>query len=348
MAKRKSPADTCAEIIGELKKKIYKPIYILAGDEYYYIDQIADYIAENVLSESERAFNQVVLYGKDVGVPNIIETSRRFPMMSNLQVVIVKEAQNIKKLEELEMYLKAPQKSTVLVVCLKFNPAQGATRVGEKLKKFFTSAAKIGVVFESNRLYDYQIPGWITQYLLAKGISIAAAPAELLKDYLGNDLSKVVNEIEKLIITLPSGSRQITVNHIEQNIGISKDFNRFEFAKAVGQRDILKANRIVEYFSKNPKASPLVMSISSIFQYFQKIFRYHFLKDKSERNVAVELSVNPYFVSEYKNAARIYNPAKCVQVFQLLRDYDMRSKGLNNDNTDDGELLRELVFKIMH
>lgn len=347
MAKRKSAADSAAEIISELKKRIYKPIYILYGDEYYYIDKITDYIADNVLTESEKAFNQMVIYGKDTDVLSIIETSRRFPMMSNLQVVIVKEAQNIKKLEDLEVYLKAPQKSTILVICIKINPTS-TTRLGEKLKKFISASAKVGVVFESNRMYDTQIPVWISQYVSEKGYSIAPAPAELLRDYLGNDLSKVVHEIDKLIITLPSGSKQITSTHIEQNIGISKDFNRFEFAKAVGQREILKANRIVDYFSKNPKASPLVLSISSIFQYFQKIFKYHFLKDKSERNVAVELSVNPFFVSEYKNAARIYNPAKCVQIFRLLREYDLRSKGLNNDSTDDGELLKELVYKIMH
>ena len=347
MAKRKNSAESCKEIIDELSKKIYKPIYILAGDEYYYIDQIADFIADNVLNESEKAFNQLILYGKDVDVPYIIEASRRFPMMSNFQVVIVREAQNIKKLEELDVYLKAPQKSTILVICQKFAAGQ-APKPNEKLKKMYSLAAKMGVYFESNRLYDYQIPTWITQYLAGKGISIAPTPAELLRDFLGNDLSKVVNELEKLIITLPNGSKQITTNHIEQNIGISKDYNRFELSKAIGQRDLLGANRIVDYFSKNPKASNITVSVSAIFAYFLKIFKYHFLKDKSERNVSVELEVHPFFVSEYKNAAKIYNPAKCVQVFSLLREYDMRSKGFNNDTTDDGELLRELVFKIMH
>ncbi|HPE17552.1 MAG TPA: DNA polymerase III subunit delta [Tenuifilaceae bacterium] len=347
MAKRSNPNEACEEILSELKKKIFKPIYILSGDEFYYIDRITDFIAENVLSESERAFNQVVLYGKDVDVPYIIETSRRFPMMANQQVVIVKEAQNIKKLEDLETYLKAPLKSTILVLNLKYTPTQSG-RPGEKLKKLFNLASKIGVYFESSRLYDYQVPAWITQHLKSKGFTIEPASAELLKDYLGNDLSKVVKELEKLVITLPADNRRITVAHIEKNIGISKDFNRFEFCKAIGERNILKVNRIVDYFAKNPKASPLFLTISSVYQYFHKIFSFHFLKDKNDQSVAVALRLNPFFVSEYKNAARIYNPAKCVQVFSLLREYDMRSKGVNNDSTDEGELLKELIFRIMH
>jgi DNA polymerase-3 subunit delta len=347
MAKKKSSIEAYAEVISDLKKKIYKPIYFLTGDEAYFIDKIADYVAEFVLEESEKAFNQTILYGKDVDVPAVINAARRFPMMSNYQVIIVKEAQNIKNLDELEIYLKAPQKSTILVVCqkLKTGDAKGKS---EKIRKVKALAEKIGVLFESKKLYDNQIAGWITQYLGEKGISIPPVPANLLNEYLGADLSKIANELDKLIITLPLDSKKITVEHIERNIGLSKDYNRFELTKALGARDILKVNRIADYFAKNSTANPLTLSLSSIYQYFVKIFRYHFLKDKSNGNLAVELGVNIYFVDEYKNAARIYNPRKCVEVFSILREYDLRAKGLNNDNTDDGELLREVVYKIMH
>jgi DNA polymerase-3 subunit delta len=345
MAKRKTLADESAELIEELKKKIYKPIYILTGDESYYIDVISDFIADNVLGEAEKAFNQSILYGKDLDIKTIIETSRRFPMMSNYQVVIIKEAQLIKKLEELEIYIKSPQKSTILVICHKLSPG---AKPGEKLKKFFTLASKIGLVFESKRLYDNQVPFWITSYLAQKGVGIMPQSAELLKDYLGNDLSKVVNELDKLTITLPAGTKKITTEHIEQNIGISKDFNRFELNNAIGVRDVVKVNRIADYFAKNPSANPFVLTSTALYQLFSKVFTYHFLPDKSERAVAVKLGVNPFFVSDYIKAAKIYNPRKCVQIFGLLREYDMRSKGVNNDSVDHGELLKELVYKIMH
>lgn len=345
MAKRKSLEELHLDVIGELKKKIYRPIYILTGDEGYYIDKITDFIAENVLDESEKAFNQHIIYGLDADVGKVIEISRRFPMMANHQVVIIKEAQNLKKIEDLEIYLKAPLKSTILVVCYRTLPNN---KNPEKAKKFFSLAAKVGLLFESKKLYDYEIPEWITTYLHGRGYSILPASAELLKDYLGNDLSKIVNELEKLVITLPPDSKRITSEHIERNIGISKEYNRFELTRFLGQKNIIQVNRIADYFAKNPSASHITVTISSIFQYFIKIFRYHFLTDKSERNVALELGVNPFFVREYANAARLYPPAKCFEIIGLVREYDMRSKGVNNDSTDNGELLRELVFKIMH
>ncbi len=345
MAKRKSLEELHLEVIGELKKKIYRPIYILTGDEGYYIDKITDFIAENVLDEAEQAFNQHILYGLDTEVGKVIELLRRFPMMANHQVVIIKEAQNLKKIEDLEIYLKNPLKSTILVICYRINPN---IKNPERAKKFFTQALKIGLLFESKRLYDYEIPEWITNYLHSRGINILPVSAELLKDYLGNDLSKIVNELEKLVITLPPETKRITNEHIERNIGISKEYNRFELNKFLGQKNVLQVNRIADYFAKNPSANHISVTISTIFQYFLKIFRFHFLTDKSERNVAVALSVNPFFVREYVAASKLYSPAKCYEIFRLLREYDMRSKGVNNDSTDNGELLRELVFKIMH
>lgn len=347
MAKKRTSVEVYAEVISDLKKKIYKPVYFLTGDESYYIDMIADFIAENVLEESDKAFNQSILFGKDLEVPAIINAARRFPMMSNYQIIIVKEAQNIKKIEDLEIYLKAPLKSTILVICQKLKQGDSKGK-SDKSRKLMALVEKIGVLFESKKLYDSQIPAWITQYLAEKGISIAPVPANLLNEFLGNDLSKISNELEKLIITLPLDNKKITVEHIERNIGLSKDFNRFELTKSLGERDILKVNRIADYFAKNPSSNPMVLTLTAIYQYYLKIFRYHFLKDKSAASVASELGVNPYFIDEYKNAARIYNPRKCVEVFSMLREYDMRAKGLNNDSTEDGELLRELVFKIMH
>ncbi len=347
MAKKKSSVEAYAEIISDLKKKIYKPVYFLTGDESYFIDKIADYIADFVLEESEKAFNQSILYGKDLDAPAVINAARRFPMMADYQVIIVKEAQSIRKLEDLEIYLKAPQKSTILVICHKLKSGDSKGKSG-KIHKVIALADKIGVLFESKKLYDNQIAGWITHYLAEKGISIPPVPANLLNEYLGTDLSKIANELDKLIITLPPEVKKITVEHIERNIGLSKDFNRFELTKALGERNILKVNRIADYFAKNPASNPLTLSLSAIHQYFVKVFRYHFLKDKSNGNLAVELGVNIFFVDEYKNAARIYNPRKCVDIFSILREYDLRAKGLNNDTTEDGDLLREALYKIMH
>lgn len=346
MAKQNLTLDSYVNIIDELKNKIFKPIYFLTGDETYYIDKISDYIADNVLTDEEKAFNQTIIYGKDISVADVINSARRFPMMSNYQVIIVKEAQNIKNLADLEIYLKTPQHSTILVICHK--PKSDGKGKSDRLTKVTNLAKQKGVFFESKKLYDYQIPDWIINYLRQKGIKIDLVAANLLNEYLGNDLSKISHELEKLIITLPPDNKQITSQNIEQNIGISKDFNRFELTKALGEKNVLKANRIVDYFAHNASANPFVLTVSAIHQYFVKIFRLHFLKDKSRENIARELGVNPFFTAEYENAAKKYDPKKCIDIFALLRDYDMRSKGVNNNSTDHGELLRELVFKILH
>lgn len=346
MAKQNLTLDSYVNIIDELKNKIFKPIYFLTGDETYYIDKISDYIADNVLTAEEKAFNQTIIYGKDISIADVINSARRFPMMSNYQVIIVKEAQNIKNLTDLEIYLKTPQPSTILVICHK--PKSDGKGKSDRLTKVTNLAKQKGVFFESKKLYDYQIPDWIINYLKQKNIKIDLVAANLLNEFLGNDLSKISHELEKLIITLPPDNKQITSQNIEQNIGISKDFNRFELTKALGEKNVLKANRIVDYFAHNGSANPFVLTISAIHQYFLKIFRLHFLKDKSRENIARELGVNPFFTAEYETAAKKYDPKKCIDIFAILRDYDMRSKGVNNNSTDHGELLRELVFKILH
>ncbi|HPD94750.1 MAG: DNA polymerase III subunit delta [Bacteroidales bacterium] len=342
---KKSTLDSFNQIIEELKNKIFKPIYFLIGDEAYYIDKISDFIAENVLNETDKAFNQTIVYGRDVSIADIINNSRRFPMTANNQVVIVKEAQNVKNLSELEIYLKAPQPTTLLVICYKEDSGKKA---GSKITSMGSQIRQKGVYFESKRLYDYQIPDWIVLYLSQKNIKIDVHAATLLTEYLGNDLSKIANELEKLIITLPEGNPVITAQNVEKNIGISKEFNRFELTKALGEKDSLKAFRIADYFAHNPNSNPYVLTISAIHQYFLKIFKFHYLRDKGKDAVAKEFRVHPFFVNEYINAAKRYPPKKCFVILGLLREYDMRGKGVNNNSTDHGELLRELIFKILN
>ncbi len=334
-------AITYEEIISDLQKRIFKPVYFLAGEESYYIDRISDYIEENVLPEAERSFNQVILYGEDTSVAAIIDTARRFPMMSSHQVVIVKEAQSLRKIEDFLFYLEKPQPSTILVINYKYKAVDKRT----KLYKALTTHA---VYFESPRLRDYQVPGWIERFLMAEGIKTDPNASAMLTEYLGTDLQKIVNELNKLLITLPADKPVITTSLIEKNIGISKDYNNFELQKAVGEKNILKANRIVRHFAGNQKDNPITLSISSLFSFFSRLLTYHYLTDKSKNNVAAALKINPYFVREYELSATKYNLAKTVQVIALLRTYDMKSKGYGDLSSEAGDLLKELVFKIMH
>ena len=334
-------AITYEEIISDLKKRIFKPVYFLAGEESFYIDRISDFIEENILPESERSFNQVVLYGEDTSVAAIIDTARRFPMMSSHQVVIVKEAQSLRKIEDFLFYIEKPQPSTILVINYKYKAVDKRT----KLYKALTTNA---VYFESPRLRDYQVPGWIERYLMAEGIKTDPNASAMLTEYLGTDLHKIVNELNKLLITLPADKPVITTSIIEKNIGISKDYNNFELQKAVGEKNILKANRIVRHFAANQKDNPITLSIASLFSFFSRLLTYHYLTDKSKNNVAAALKINPYFVREYELAATKYSLAKAVQVIALLRTYDMKSKGYGDLSSEAGDLLKELVFKIMH
>ena len=332
---------TYDEIISDLKKRIYKPVYFLAGEEPYYIDLITDFIEENVLDESARSFNQLIIYGDDTTVPGIIETSRRFPMMSSHQVVIVKEAQTLRKIEDLAGYVEKPLLSTILVINYKYKTLDKRT----KLYKALDSQA---VYFESARLRDYQVPAWIERFLMTKGIKTDPNASAMLTEYRGTDLHKIVNELEKLIITLPAGKPAITTALIEKNIGISKDYNNFELQKAVGERNILKANMIVHHFANNPKDNPLTLTIASLFSYFSKLLTYHYLTDKSKNNVAAALKINPFFVRDYETSASIYDVSKTMRIISLLRTYDMKSKGFGDLSSEPGDLLKELVFKILH
>jgi DNA polymerase-3 subunit delta len=334
-------AATYEEIMSDLKNRIFKPVYFLAGEEPYYIDLISDYIEEKVLPEAEKSFNQMILYGDDTNIPSVIDLARRFPMMSSHQVIIIKEAQPLKKIEDLVIYLEKPLVSTILVICYKYKNL-------DKRTKLFKTLESQGVYFESARVRDYLIPGWIERYLMLKGIKTDPSASAMLTEYLGTDLHKIVNELDKLIITLPEGKPLITTALIEKNIGISKDYNNFELQKAIGEKNIRKSNMIVHYFANNPKDNPLTLTISSLFTYFSKLLTYHYLADKSKNNVAAALKVNPFFVKEYENSAGKYNVAKTVQLISLLRSYDMRSKGFGDPGTEPGDLLKELVYKILH
>lgn len=329
------------KIITDLQNKKYSPVYFLAGEEVYFIDKITTYIAENVLTEAEKSFNQLVLYGKDSDAAAIINTAKRFPMMASHQVVIVKEAQNIKNIDDLIYYVEKPLDSTILVVNYKYKSL-------DKRKKLYAAIQKNGVYFESSKLYDDKVPGWITAYLSEKNVTIDPGSCMLLVEFLGNDLGKIANELDKLIITLPQGDKRINSNHIEKNVGISKDYNNFELNKALGQKNVLKANRIVNYFAKNQKDNPMVLTIGILYSFFNKTMIYHFLKDKSRKNAASQLKINPFFMADYEIAARNYNAAKVYQIIGLLREYDLKSKGFGNVSTDNGDLLKELIYKILH
>ena len=332
---------TYEQIISDLKNKIFHPVYFLTGDEPYYIDKITDYIEKNVLSESERTFNQIQLYGRDTDIATVINTAKRYPMMANHQVVILKEAQNLKQLDSLVHYISNPLKSTILVINFKYKSL-------DKRTKLYKALMKDTIFFESKKLYEDKIPGWIRQYLEKRNIEMDHGIGFILTDFLGNDLGKIVNELEKLIIVLPEGINRITADLVERNIGISKDFNNFELHKALGKKDILKANRIINYFGRNQKDNPITLTLSSLYFYFSKVLTYHYIKDKSQSNLASKLKVAPFFVQEYKIAASNYSPNKLFSIISFLRTYDLKSKGIGNTSMPEGDLLKELVYKILH
>ena len=339
------------QIMSDLKKKTYRPVYFLMGDEPYFIDMISDHIEQHVLDESEKEFNQTVLYGRDVTTADVIGAAKRFPMMSDYQVVMVKEAQDIKDLIKkekedkkekqkgvFETYLENPLPSTILVFCYKYKSIDKRTAIAKLIDK-------TAVLFESKKLYDNQVPDWINNYLKAKEYSINQRAAGLLAEYLGTGLSKISNELDKLIINLPPKA-EITAEHIQANIGISKDYNVFELQTVIGKKEVLKANRIINYFAANPKDNPMVVTISSLYGYFCKLLTYHFLADK--KMAASALGVHPFFLKDYELAARNYSVGKLKAIFGYLRDYDLKSKGVDSGSATEGELLKELVFKILH
>jgi len=328
------------EIVSTIKKGSAKPIYFLMGDEPYYIDKISDYVEDTVLDEAEKGFNQQVMYGRDVSVDDIIGAAKRYPMMAEKQVIIVKEAQDLSRsIEKIAAYAENPQPTTVLVFNYKYKKI-------DKRKALYKAISKTGVVFESKKLYDNQVSDWIRRVLSGQNYKIEPKAAIMLVEFLGTDLSKIANELEKLMLVLPKESI-ITDKHIEENIGISKDFNNFELRKAIGAKNIKKANRIINYFSENPKKNPSVMTISLLNSFFTQLLLFHGLQNKSKQSVAKALKINPYFVDEYFEAGRNYPMRKVAQVINDLRKADVQSKGVGA-NLNQEDVLKELLFKILN
>jgi DNA polymerase-3 subunit delta len=328
------------DIINDLKNGKTHPVYFLAGEESFYIDKVVDYMQNNILSETEKEFDLSVLYGDDLTMEAVVDTAKQFPMFSKRQVVIVKEAQLIKRVDSLVHYVDKPLDSTILVLVYR--------KLMDKRTKLFKTIKSKGAYFESNRLRDYQIANWIEGYVREKGCTIDTRSAVMMADFLGTDLSKIVNEVDKLLITLPAGGKSITASHIERNIGLSKDFNNFELQDALTEKNVLKANRIIDYFSKNPNKNPLTLTLSVLYGFFSNLMVIHYMQDRSQQNVASALKVHPFVAKKQLMALRSYSAIQVFGIIALIREYDARSKGFGNSSVTHGELLKELVFKMMH
>lgn len=330
-------------ILQDIRERRFKPVYLLMGDESYYIDLICDAIIANALDETERDFNQTILYGADVDdFALVVNAAKRFPMMAERQLIVVKEAQNIKGIDNLSYYLQKPLMSTILVICYK----NGTLRN----KKIIAGIESIGVVYESKKLYDNQLPAFINNYVAAKSLSIEPKAVSMLADFVGNDLSRLSGELDKLAISLPEGSMRITPETVERNVGISKDFNNYELLNAIISRNASKVAQIVQYFEHNPKNNPLVVTISVLFNFFSNLMLCYYSPDKSENGIMKELNLRSSFQArDYLAAMRSYNAFKCIDIIALLRQYDARSKGIGSGaSSNDGDLLKELVFKILY
>ena len=332
--------NTTNQLISNIKEGKIAPIYFLMGEEAYYIDMISDYIESNVLKEEEKGFNQMVLYGKEVSIQDIVSNSKRYPMMAERQVLIVKEAQDLSRnIEKLVAYAENPQLTSVLVLNYKYKKL-------DKRKKLYKAISKSGLIFDSKKLYENQVSDWIRRVLSGRKYKIEPKASQMFVEFLGSDLSKISNELDKLVLILPEDTI-INDKHIEENIGISKDFNNFELRKAVGEKNLVKANRIINYFSENSKNNPLVMTISLLNNFFTQLLLFHGLQDKSKSSVAKSLGVSPYFIDEYFLAARNYPMRKVAQVIATLRDADIKSKGVGA-SLSHKDILKELLFKILH
>ena len=333
---------TCDDIIKELKAGQYRPVYYLMGEEPYYIDLLSDYITDNILNETEKEFNLTVMYGADVDVATIINAAKRYPMMSEHQVVVVKEAQNIRNMEELSYYLQKPLLSTILVICHKHGTL-------DRRKKLAAEIEKSGILFESKKVRDAQLPRFITSDMKRKGGDMDRKATSMLADFVGTDLSRLTGELEKLIITLPKSQTRVTPEQIEQNIGISKDYNNFELRSAIVEKDILKANKIIKYFEENPKTNPIQMTLSLLFGFFSNLMLAYYAPEKTEQGIASFIGLKtPWQSREYLNAMRRYNGVKTMQIIGEIRYTDAKSKGVGNSSLNDSDLLRELIFKILH
>lgn len=333
---------TYEEIVTNLRKGVFHPVYFLMGEEDYYIDRISEYITDKALTEEEKEFNMTVLYGADTDIATVINTAKRYPMMSKYQVVVVREAQALRNLEELAFYMQKPQPSTILVFCYKHGTP-------DRRKKYIAEIEKNGVLFESKKLKDAQLPAFISSYLKRRKIDIEPKAAEMMSEFVGTDLNRMAGELEKLIITLPKGQARITPDQIERNIGISKDYNNIELRNALIAKDVLKANRIVKYFEENPKNNPLQMTLAMLFNFYANLMLAYYAPEKSEQGIAAQLGLRfTWQARDYMTAMQRYSGMKVMKIIEAIRYCDARSKGVGNSSTENGELLRELVFTILH
>lgn len=331
------------EILKDVRNKNFKPVYFLMGEESYFIDLITDAIIENALTDDERDFNQTIMYGADIdNYGTVVNAAKRYPMMAPRQLVVVKEAQQVANIELLSFYLKQPLESTILVINHKHGVVKG--------KKLLSEIEQVGVLYESKKLYDNQLPAFINNYVAATGRTIENKAMQMIADYIGSDLNRLTSELDKLRISMGEDKTRITPEDVERNIGVSKDFNNFELLNAIVTRNVFKANQIVNYFERNPKNNPFIVTISVLFGFFSNLMLAFFAADKSEQGLMQELKLRSTFQSrDYITAMRNYNAFKCIDIIALLRQYDARSKGIGaTSNTTEGEMLRELVFKIMH
>ena len=332
---------TYQQLIADLKKKDYKPMYLLHGTESYFIDKITQHVENKVLSEAEKGFNFTVLYGKETNFQTIVDVARRYPMMAERQVVILKEAQQMRDLSKLDAYAKQPTPTTLLLICHKHKKLDARTAFAKAIKKN-------GVIFESKKLYDNQVPEWIVGYLKDRNYTISPEACRLVADFLGTDLSKIANELEKLSLNVAAGTK-ITPKHVEDNIGISKDYNVFELTKALGAGDTLKATRIANYFAANPKDNPMPVIVGALYNYFSKLYICQFLRNSPDDAWVKALKLrNNWFLKEYKAAIRTFNKPKTEHALAVIKEYDLKSKGVDRDSTPEGELVREMVWKIVN
>ena len=333
---------TYEEIVRNLKNEVYSPIYFLMGEEDYYIDRISDYLVNHTLTETEKEFNLTVLYGADTDIATVINAAKRYPMMSKYQVVVVKEAQHLRNIEELTYYLQKPLASTILVFCYK----HGAL---DRRKKITAEIEKAGVLFESKKLKEAQLPGFISSYLKRKQVEIEPKASEMMAEFVGAALNRMAGELEKLIITLPAGQKRITPELIERNIGISKDYNNFELRNALIAKNVLKANQIVKYFEENPKNNPLQVTLAVLFNFFANLMLAYYAPEKTDQGIAAQLGLrSPWQSKDYMIAMQKYSGVKVMQIIGAIRECDAKSKGIGNPSTPDGELLRSLVYMILH
>lgn len=342
MAEAKSV--TFDSIMRDLEARKFAPVYYLMGDEPYYIDKIADYIAEYVLQPEERDFNQTVLFGSDVTASQIADAARRYPMMSEYQVLIVKEAQNVKNTDALEKYFKAPMTSTILVMCHKNGTIDG------RKKEYVKAITAVGILFESKKLRDRDLPVFIENYLRKRQVSIDPKSTQMIADNIGADLSRLTGELDKVILSLPEQDRRVTPQVVEDQIGVSKEFNGFELRDAIVNRDVYKANQIIKYFDENPKAGSIYSFLPMLFNFFQNLMiSYYAPNNKSQEGVAEWLELrSPWAAKDYMRGMKNYSGMKVMQIITKIREIDAKSKGLDNPNTPPGELMKELIFYILH